>query len=86
MNIKYFLTIGFLQLEGTNYTGEIINMGGRMIIEWNAPVPPLSSLEEDNKKIKEIAISRNNYEKWLATMRKLYNGWLNLDSSEEVIW
>lgn len=85
MNIKYFLTIGFLQLEGTNYTGEIINMGGR-IIEWNAPVPPLSSLEEDNKKIKEIAISRNNYEKWVATMRKLYNGWLNLDSSEEVIW
>lgn len=57
-----------------------------MIIEWNAPVPPLSSLEEDNKKIKEIAISRNNYEKWVATMRKLYNGWLNLDSSEEVIW
>lgn len=86
MNIKYFLTIGFLQLEGTNYTGEIINMGGRMIIEWNALVPPLSSLEEDNKKIKEIAISRNNYEKWVATMRKLYNGWLNLDSSEEVIW
>lgn len=26
-----------------------------MIMEWNAPVPPLSPLKEDNKKIKEIA-------------------------------